>query len=160
MGRPLLLRCTALTLLYSACDPWPWGTPHEAARVHHAARRRGSCLAARGARAAGDHTCGSDFSMRGRCVFNLESLCPYSHGSAQVSRFGLPRGTWGEKIGRPKEKGGPRLGKCRQRLGTVMSGGSMTANHIEHGIATFPRITITVALHVRRGTECNVPGWS
>ena len=28
------------------------------------------------ARAAGGHTCGSDFSMRGRCVFNLESLCP------------------------------------------------------------------------------------
>src|SRR5262249_17710731 len=39
------------TLLYSACDPWPWGTPHEAARVHHLAQQCGG-VAARGARAA------------------------------------------------------------------------------------------------------------
>jgi len=43
---------------------------------------------------------------------------------------------WGEKIGRPKEKGGPRLGSLDK--GTVMSGGSMTANHVERGIAPFP----------------------
>src|SRR5262245_26250098 len=39
-------------LLYFVRDPWPWGKPHEAARVHHAARRRGSRVAAGGARAA------------------------------------------------------------------------------------------------------------
>jgi hypothetical protein len=44
--------------------------------------------------------------------------------------------------------------------GAVMSGGSMTANHVEHGIATFPGITIkTVPLHFGRGTKSNVPGW-
>jgi len=42
-----------------------------------------------------------------------------------------------------------------------MSGGSMTANHVEHGITTFPGITIkTVPLHFGRGTKCNVPGWA
>jgi len=25
-------------LLYFVADPWPWGKPHEAARLHHAAR--------------------------------------------------------------------------------------------------------------------------
>jgi len=44
----------------------------------------------------------------------------------------------GAKIGRPKDKGRPKARKFRQRLGAVMSGGSMTANHVEHGIATFP----------------------
>src|SRR5262245_16398370 len=40
-------------LLYLACDPWPWGEPHEAPRVHHVSRQRGS-MAARGACAAGE----------------------------------------------------------------------------------------------------------
>ena len=40
-------RCARLSIL------WPEGKPHEATRVHHAARRRGGCVAARGARAAG-----------------------------------------------------------------------------------------------------------
>ena|SRR5215472_9627158 len=39
-------------LLYLLHDLWPWGKPHEAARVHHVARRRGG-VAARGSRAAG-----------------------------------------------------------------------------------------------------------
>ena len=34
-------------LLYLARDPWSWGTPHEAARVHIAARRRCGVLAGR-----------------------------------------------------------------------------------------------------------------
>src|SRR5262249_1863686 len=76
-----------------------------------------------------------------------------SYGFPHSSR--LPRATLRRKIGRPKEKGGPRLGKCRQRLGTVMSGDSMTANHVEHGIATFPG-----SVTCRRGAECNVAGWA
>jgi hypothetical protein len=39
-------------LLYFASDPWPWGMPHEAARVHHTARQCSGNLAARGACAA------------------------------------------------------------------------------------------------------------
>jgi hypothetical protein len=52
MGRSLLLRCTVLTC-YSQLDGdlWPRDTPHEKARVHHAAQRRRG-VAARGARAA------------------------------------------------------------------------------------------------------------
>jgi hypothetical protein len=49
----------------------------------------------------------------------------------------LPCERWGEKRP-PKGKGGPRLWECT-RLGAVMSGGSKTANHVEHEIATFPR---------------------
>jgi hypothetical protein len=47
------------------------------------------------------------------------------------------RGLGQAKIGRPKVKGGPRLGSvdkgwcCHER-------GPMTANHVEHEIATFP----------------------
>src|SRR5262249_7633839 len=37
--------------LYFVRDPWPWGKPHEAARVHHAREHCGG-VAARGARAA------------------------------------------------------------------------------------------------------------
>src|SRR5215470_13288166 len=40
-------------LLYLVRDPWPWGTPHEAARFRHSARRYGGNLAAQRARAAG-----------------------------------------------------------------------------------------------------------
>src|SRR5262249_12666773 len=36
-------------LLYLARDLWRWGTSHEASRIHHATRRRGGCMAARGA---------------------------------------------------------------------------------------------------------------
>ena len=41
MRHRFLLRCTAPeenTELYLICDPWPWGNPHEAARVHFAPR--------------------------------------------------------------------------------------------------------------------------
>jgi hypothetical protein len=47
------------------------------------------------------------------------------------------RGTLGEKIGRSKEKGG-QGSEVWIKTGAVMSGDSMTANHVEHGIATFP----------------------
>jgi hypothetical protein len=47
----------------------------------------------------------------------------------------LPCERWGEK-GPPKGKGGPRLLGV-YKLGAVMSGGSMTANHVKHEIATF-----------------------
>jgi putative ABC transport system substrate-binding protein len=54
MSGSLLLRCTALTLLYSH-DPWAWSERNEAAQVHYAARRGGGRVAAAGARtAAGD----------------------------------------------------------------------------------------------------------
>ena len=52
----------------------------------------------------------------------------------------LPRGTLDEKIGRPKEKGG-QDSEVRIKTSAVMSRDSMTANHVEHGIATFPRYT-------------------
>ena len=50
--RPAFAAMHGPDLLYLAGDPWPWGTPHETARVHHAARRRGGRMAACGARAA------------------------------------------------------------------------------------------------------------
>src|SRR5215510_1660873 len=58
MSEALLLRRTAMHLPPRHCytysrDPWPWGQPHEAAGLHHAARRHGSGVAARGARPAG-----------------------------------------------------------------------------------------------------------
>src|SRR5215813_6358846 len=34
-------------LLYLTRDPWPWGKPHEAARVHRTPRWRGRWMAAR-----------------------------------------------------------------------------------------------------------------
>src|SRR5215831_5703596 len=36
-----------------------------------------------------------------------------------------------KKVGRPK-RAGPGLGSLDKRLGAVMSGDSMTANHVEH----------------------------
>src|SRR6516162_10920850 len=48
-------QCKARNLLYFVCDPWPWGRPYETARFHHATRRCGGRMAARGARAAGYH---------------------------------------------------------------------------------------------------------
>src|SRR5262249_51553732 len=44
---------------------------------------------------------------------------------------------WGEKIGRPNEKGG-QGSEVWTKTGAVMSGDSIAANHVEHGIATFP----------------------
>jgi hypothetical protein len=46
IGGRFLLRCTALTCCYTySRDLWPWGTPHEASRVHIATRRRGRVAA-------------------------------------------------------------------------------------------------------------------
>src|SRR5262249_30456216 len=41
--RPAFAAMHGPDLLYLARDLWPWGMPHEAARVHHVARRRGGC---------------------------------------------------------------------------------------------------------------------
>src|SRR5262249_54234106 len=53
-----------------------------------------------------------------------------THFASRVER-------WGEKIGRPNEKGG-QGSDVWTKTGAVTSGDSMTANHVEHGIATFP----------------------
>jgi len=50
----------------------------------------------------------------------------------------LAREPWGEKIGRPKDKGRPEARKLDKGWVPSLSGGSMTANHLEHEITTFP----------------------
>jgi hypothetical protein len=48
----------------------------------------------------------------------------------------LPRERWGENRP-PKGKGG-QDSEVWIKAGAIMSGDSMTANHVEHEIATFP----------------------
>ena len=70
-------------VLYLARDPWPWGTPHAAARLHHPVRWLGS-MAARGARSsrrAGDrvlgccYACGCEPMARRFCAATGFAQC-------------------------------------------------------------------------------------
>src|SRR5262249_6297417 len=84
-------------LLYLARDPWPWGSPHEAARVHHPARRRG-CMDDCGERAAARTDAAHPQQReRMRCIGVLMSLASDdAAGQARIGAFlqGLQQSNW------------------------------------------------------------------
>src|SRR4029077_12756443 len=77
-----------LTLLYLARDPWPWGTPHEAARVHHPAWRRGGL--ANGCEGAAAQGHASHWRAHGRVWSGLASTprdIPEGAGTIGLDRW-------------------------------------------------------------------------